>query len=752
MTVEVKFNSLWNVTDPGFILNCNLSDKEVLKTGNDDHFLIFTQETLGALKSVTVNCKSCEKDSWYLCYIRIHDILCNRIFYFPFHGWIIPENGIKTVNIPVCFDETSLHIRRFIRCFLEYHIWLRLFFGKESYLSAFGCIANTLLCLGHTVAALTTSALVYNYRCSSPAFWWSSGSRVIEICFWSFIPWIILVFFEVVLRNVRSKKALLSEYTPAIDLAHLVPSVGVEKRILDGSKQKKFDKKNYDENSLSKSQSKISLKLSQDSLDYSIERFQGDIINEELGENKISLQRSVASQFSENVLFKEVIDINIGNVAAEQVPNFNPYLPISSPKLNKKLLLSFPRASGDADSLDEKNAFSLSHDRLANKISVNCPANELPFRLSNTIYQDKTQINELNQKPIEFINDLSTKIVEDAMKDDMDRDSLEDFEYITKHPISSYLSNRELNLMVKLSIEKALACKSNLKGEFLRKCLNGMEIKDNHFLSGRCTDGFSENVKLNSKSNFHTEQFPDRIAIDSNLEDNQTTIDDQYDQRLSMTNKKLKKNVGSIQTPFNKKRQNTRLAYGIMSRIEKGDQKLVNHLMLFVLREAVEGFQGTIEESLNQKWNSNNIDTNEDNLLKSLIEESNKQIYLSIVKSIPAVVKFLNKSNLRDALRTDDRFNQEYLNTNRNASTKYIDPTRSELSTRTLLTGDEREYLFDKFEKRASKSNKIVNELRRIVGMKPKKTDDEEIMNIYEKYFCNQCPDRERLEEELYRL
>lgn len=87
-----------------------------------------------------------------------------------------------------------------------------------------------------------------------------------------------------------------------------------------------------------------------------------------------------------------------------------------------------------------------------------------------------SQINELNKNFIRPINVLSSKIVEDTIEDEMDKDSLEDYEYITKRGINQYLSNRELNLMSKLSIEKALACKSNLKGEFLRKCLVNSRI------------------------------------------------------------------------------------------------------------------------------------------------------------------------------------------------------------------------------------------------------------------------------------
>lgn len=122
------------------------------------------------------------------------------------------------------------------------------------------------------------------------------------------------------------------------------------------------------------------------------------------------------------------------------------------------------------------------------------------------------------------------------------------------------------------------------------------------------------------------------------------------------------------------------------------------------------------------------------------------------MKSIPSVVKFLNKSNLGDAIRTDKRFDQEYLNTNGNASTKFIDCNRSELSIRTLLTAKEREYLFNTFQKRTSKSNGLMRESERILPKDPKTTNGEEIMNIYEKYYCNQCPDRNRLEEELCRL
>lgn len=133
-------------------------------------------------------------------------------------------------------------------------------------------------------------------------------------------------------------------------------------------------------------------KLSEDSLDYSAEKLRNDIINTEMEEVKISDWKSVTPGFSETALLKKVIDINIGNLAVEQVTNITPYLSISPAKLNKKLPFSFPRASGDADSLDEKNAFSFSHDRLANKISVNCPTNELPLRSSNIISQDKKEV------------------------------------------------------------------------------------------------------------------------------------------------------------------------------------------------------------------------------------------------------------------------------------------------------------------------------------------------------------------------
>lgn len=79
-----------------------------------------------------------------------------------------------------------------------------------------------------------------------------------------------------------------------------------------------------------------------------------------------------------------------------------------------------------------------------------------------------------------------------------------------------------------------------------------MEMKDNHSLSPCSTDGFFENVKLNSKSNFHTEHFPDKITKNSNLENNQTTIEDPYVSRFSMTEKKLRGNINSIRVQDNK--------------------------------------------------------------------------------------------------------------------------------------------------------------------------------------------------------
>lgn len=75
-------------------------------------------------------------------------------------------------------------------------------------------------------------------RFKSPTYWWSSSSKIIEVCLWSVLPWVLLAVIEFVLRNIRLKRALLSEYTPAIDLAHLVPSFGVTKRISDFDKDK----------------------------------------------------------------------------------------------------------------------------------------------------------------------------------------------------------------------------------------------------------------------------------------------------------------------------------------------------------------------------------------------------------------------------------------------------------------------------------------------------------------------------------
>ncbi|XP_013418262.1 uncharacterized protein LOC106179264 [Lingula anatina] len=135
------------------------TEQPILKRGNKDMFLVYTQAPLGKMSHVVINQKGKgKKAKWHLDNIKLYDPLEEQEWTFPCNIWLKPAHNGGEETHCVCFQSeqtrTSWLFNTITSNLLQFHLWVNAVFGGPR---EHPCI------LSRPLTVLTLFSLYVNY-------------------------------------------------------------------------------------------------------------------------------------------------------------------------------------------------------------------------------------------------------------------------------------------------------------------------------------------------------------------------------------------------------------------------------------------------------------------------------------------------------------------------------------------------------------------------------------------------------------